>query len=59
MGKVDLPAGRGNAAFDRAVKKITDSVRVQHERSSPDMRNSLFRTSAPALHQDSKNKGRK
>ena len=29
MAKVELPANRGTEAFDKAVKKITDSVRAQ------------------------------
>ena len=29
MAKVELPASRGSEDFDKAVKKITDSVRAQ------------------------------
>jgi len=36
MAKVELPASRGSEAFDKAVKKITDSVLAQRNQVKED-----------------------
>jgi hypothetical protein len=58
MAKMELPAGRGTEAFDKVVKKITDSVRVQHEQSPSHAHKStlLSREATSRPHKDQERK---